>query len=437
MPRALDRPVRQRIANLLPLGLSTAVIARLAGASVWSVRRLRARLAQGDRPDPLQPDYRRSGRRRPEPPQALRLLCGQLRRQHRTWGAGRIRLELRATAGGAPLPTERTLQRWLKEQGLVPQPAVLDRPAPPRAWAEEPHDTWQMDAKERVRLADGTLVGWLRLVDEASGAVLLTAVLPVATWADAEAEQVRQALRAAFARWGKPRCLRVDNGYPWGATGGLPTLLALWLAGLGVALATNPPRQPKANARVERSQRTAAAWAEPGSCADAHALEQRLEQEDRLQRQEYPAIDGRSRRAALPVLAALRSRLCGPWGSRLLGLGSGAGVAGAVGGAAPGRSQGAGVAVRPALPGGDGLRRADGAGAVGRAGRGVGGAQRGGRGVAPLSGAGAERGGDPPRPGGPAAPAAGRATFRSGPSEQPFCRVTSPSPGRRGGVVSS
>ena len=49
-----------------------------------------------------------------------------------------------------------------------------NRPAPPRAWAGEPHDTWQMDAKERVRLGDGTLVCWLRLADEASGAVLLT-----------------------------------------------------------------------------------------------------------------------------------------------------------------------------------------------------------------------------------------------------------------------
>jgi hypothetical protein len=302
MPRALDRPVRQRIANLLPLRLSTAVIARLAGASVASVRRLRARLAQGDRPDPLQPDYGRCGRRRADPQQGLRLLCAQLRRQHATWGAGRSRLELRQGAGLGPLPTERTVQRWLQEQGLAPPAAVADRPPAPAAWATEAHDTWQMGAKERVRLLDGTSVCWRRLVDEASGAVLATTVVPVVAWADVEAEQVRQALRAACARWGKPRCLRVDNGYPWGASGGLPTRLALWLAGLAIALVTNPPRRPKANARVERSQRTAVAWAEPGACADAQALQQRLEEEDRLQRQEYPAIDGRSRLAAYPLL---------------------------------------------------------------------------------------------------------------------------------------
>ncbi len=39
-------------------------------------------------------------------------------------------------------------------------------------------------------------------------------------------------LRAAFARWGMPVHIRVDNGYPWGSTGDLPTELGLWLLGL-------------------------------------------------------------------------------------------------------------------------------------------------------------------------------------------------------------
>src|SRR5262249_46967994 len=146
------------------LPLSAAVIARSVGVSAWSVRRLRARLAHGGRPDPLRPDYHRCGRRRDPARQALRLLCAQLRRQHPRRGAGRIRLEL-PTTPGAPRPGERTVQRWLTEQGLAPPPVLAARPAARPAPAAEPHDSWQMDAKERVRLLDGSGACWLRLVD--------------------------------------------------------------------------------------------------------------------------------------------------------------------------------------------------------------------------------------------------------------------------------
>jgi len=113
---------------------------------------------------------------------------------------------------------------------------------------------------------------------------------------------VQASLRRAFARWGRPQRLRVDNGTPWGATGGLPTALALWAAGLGVELLRNPARRPQENGTGERSQGVSAAWAEPGACADAGALQRRLDEEDRIQREVYPSIAGRSRRDAYPDL---------------------------------------------------------------------------------------------------------------------------------------
>jgi hypothetical protein len=115
-------------------------------------------------------------------------------------------------------------------------------------------------------------------------------------------ERVRDALRQAFGRWGRPRLLRVDNGHPWGATGGLPTALELWAAGLGVGLIRNPPRRPQRNGVVERSQGTAKRWAEPQACADAATLQRRLDEEDRVQREAFPAVGGLSRRAAFPAL---------------------------------------------------------------------------------------------------------------------------------------
>ena len=113
---------------------------------------------------------------------------------------------------------------------------------------------------------------------------------------------VQAVLRRAFARWGRPERLRVDNGTPWGATGGLPTALALWVAGLDVELVRNHAHRPQENGVAERSQGVSAAWAEPGTCADAAALQQRLHEEDRIQREVYPSVDGRSRWHTYPAL---------------------------------------------------------------------------------------------------------------------------------------
>lgn len=126
---------------------------------------------------------------------------------------------------------------------------------------------------------------------------------PLGTWARVGADEVQEALRRAFARWGTPARMRVDNGTPWGATGGLPTALALWLIGLGVGMIWNPPRSPRRNGVVERSQDVGQDWAEPATCATAAELQARLDEVDRLQREEYPAIGGLTRRAAYPGLS--------------------------------------------------------------------------------------------------------------------------------------
>jgi hypothetical protein len=94
----------------------------------------------------------------------------------------------------------------------------------------------------------------------------------------------------------------VDNGAPWGSTGELPTDLALWLIGLGVAVIRNPPRRPQANGVVERSQGTGKRWADAGTCHDVAELERRLADQDEIQRAEYPSIEGKSRMEAFPGL---------------------------------------------------------------------------------------------------------------------------------------
>jgi hypothetical protein len=109
-------------------------------------------------------------------------------------------------------------------------------------------------------------------------------------------------LRLAFARWGRPERLRVDNGAPWGTRGDLPTDLELWLLGIEVGVTANPPRRPQDNGVVERSQGTGKRWGEPWTCDSPEELQQRLGEMDEIQRREYPSIAGQSRWEAFPQL---------------------------------------------------------------------------------------------------------------------------------------
>ena len=96
---------------------------------------------------------------------------------------------------------------------------------------------------------------------------------PQGRWQNVPPTAIRDMFRRTFTRWGLPEAVRVDNGYPWGSPRDLPTELALWLIGLGVAVIWNPPAQPRKNPKVERCQGVAAAWAEPQACADPAAFE--------------------------------------------------------------------------------------------------------------------------------------------------------------------
>lgn len=113
---------------------------------------------------------------------------------------------------------------------------------------------------------------------------------------------VQDELRRRFAPWGLPLWVRGDNGLPWGTWNAVPTALALWLLGLGVRVPWNDPRHPEQHPKVERSQGTGKRWAEPWTWQDAKDLQDHCDREDHVRRDLYPAVGGRSRRAAFPAL---------------------------------------------------------------------------------------------------------------------------------------
>jgi transposase InsO family protein len=265
------------------------------------VQRLWTRFEQRGE-DGLTPDYEHCGIQQvaATPPEMVEEIC-RTRRAHPRWGAEMIRLELPSQTN---VPCSRTVRRHLRKAGLNPalpgRPPLCDRPRVPRA--ERPHQGWQMDAAEELRLRGQRRACWLRFVDECSGAFLSTTVFAEARWEQVSRHAIQTQFREAFCRWGLPERLRSDNGYPWGSAGDFPSELALWLIGLGVEMIWIPPGCPQQNGVVERAQGTGQKWAEPETCRNAAELQRRCDEMDRRQRERYPYHEGRSRWEVYPEL---------------------------------------------------------------------------------------------------------------------------------------
>ena len=171
MPRAIALPIRQEIVARHQAGETLIAIAAALDVKYRTVRGVwqcfRDRGAAG-----LAANYAACSKEGPRLPPAVYAAALALRREHPSWGAPLIRVVLAAQLP-APLPSVRTLQLWFRHAGLAP----LRRRRPPveRARGREPHQVWQLDAKEHICLGNGQQVASFSVVDEASGAVLSTA----------------------------------------------------------------------------------------------------------------------------------------------------------------------------------------------------------------------------------------------------------------------
>jgi transposase len=169
MPRALPLPLREQLVELRQRGLSLAEVARQLAVPYRSVWRLWHRYAQRGSAG-LAPDYAHCGPQGCQFPAPLKQAALTLKQAHPRWGAGLIRLQLAEQFPGEPLPGVRTLQEWFQQAGL----SVRRAQPPPtnRQRARQPHEVWQIDAKEKMRLADGSGTCVLTVTDEATGALL-------------------------------------------------------------------------------------------------------------------------------------------------------------------------------------------------------------------------------------------------------------------------
>jgi hypothetical protein len=175
MPRAVPQPIRELIVQRHQAGESLHAIAQDLERPFYTVRKLWRRFR--DRGEiGLVPDYAPCSHATPHTSPLIVRAAVWLKRRHPGWGAGLIRVLLQRKWPQVPVPSERTLQRWFQRAFPPPPP---ESPPPKNPWrATQPHVRWQVDAKERIVLEDGTQACWLSLADEGSGAVLDTVVFP-------------------------------------------------------------------------------------------------------------------------------------------------------------------------------------------------------------------------------------------------------------------
>jgi transposase InsO family protein len=179
----------------------------------------------------------------------------RLRRQHKTWGARKLRARLRTCFAQKGCPAVATISRWLKRWGLArgrrrskPGP-VMVRPA--LRPARHCNDVWTVDFKGWFRTGDGTRVDPLTVRDLYSRYGLRIALLPAQSVA-----RTKKQFGKIFRKYGLPKRIRSDNGVPFGAGGptGLTRLSAWWIK-LGIQVQFITPARPCENGSHEQFHR--------------------------------------------------------------------------------------------------------------------------------------------------------------------------------------
>jgi transposase len=175
MPQALPFAIREQIVKRRQAGQTCAQIAielKVKKRTVEHIcNRYRTRGEEG-----LSTNYSHCGPQQIAFETDIHQAALQMRREHPRWGGGLIRLQLNEPFAQRTLPSVRTLQRWFAREGL--SPGRRRRPPVDLTRGKQPHAVWQVDAKERMRLADGSGTSVLDVTDEASGALMGAEVFP-------------------------------------------------------------------------------------------------------------------------------------------------------------------------------------------------------------------------------------------------------------------
>jgi len=150
----------------------------------------------------------------------------ELRAQHPSWGAPKIRARLERDHAWLALPAESTIGAILKRNGLTVARKRRPRSRPstgPLTPAEASNQVWSADFKGWFRTQDGARIDPLTISDNFSRYLFRCQSV-----ARADTAHSRPVFQAAFREFGLPLKIRTDNGAPFASNGesGLSALSA-------------------------------------------------------------------------------------------------------------------------------------------------------------------------------------------------------------------
>lgn len=166
------------------------------------------------------------------------------------WGGRKIARVLERE-GAAVVPSPSTITEVLRRHGRLDQGAH-EHPGPYHRFERcEPNELWQMDFKGDFATGRGRCHP-LTVIDDHS-----RYALGVEACGTQQDRPTRDRLVAVFRRYGLPAAMLMDNGAPWGNSGGGPfTSFSVWLMRLGIRVAHGRPYHPQTQGKDERFHRT-------------------------------------------------------------------------------------------------------------------------------------------------------------------------------------
>ena len=178
-----------------------------------------------------------------------------LRQQHPTWGARKLRVLLLRSYQPALVPSETTVNHIMKMHGLTVARKSGRRHvanAYPIFDPDACNQIWSADFKGKFRLGNLQYCNPLTIADSFSRYVFSVKALE-----RADAESCKPEFERVFREFGLPDQLHTDNGPPFGNAQALRrmTRLAVWLMELGITPVYSDPGKPQQNGRHERMHR--------------------------------------------------------------------------------------------------------------------------------------------------------------------------------------
>jgi transposase InsO family protein len=172
-----------------------------------------------------------------------------VKREHASWGARKIRERLIRQFSDIPIPAKSTIHAVLDRYALVERRGRRRAQGTPLSLGEQPNELWCTDYKGEFLLGNRQYCYPLTVTDHASRFLLTCEAL-----SSTREDFAFTVLERLFKERGLPANIRSDNGVPFASAHTLFHLskLAVWWLHLGIGIERVQPGHPQQNGRHER-----------------------------------------------------------------------------------------------------------------------------------------------------------------------------------------